>query len=107
MHAHNTNPTDGFKYTLWDAKMYYNDLPNLKPALGGLNASAGAAGVTSQTGNDVRLDLYVGQVQNAWTNLQAGLTSVGTGLSYEAASEIAGLLGEVRNRMNEITDRLF
>lgn len=34
-------------YTYYDAKMYYNDIDNLYPVLGAINAAAGAAGVVS------------------------------------------------------------
>lgn len=37
----------GEYYTFFDAKMYYNDLENLFPVLGAMNAAAGAAGVAA------------------------------------------------------------
>lgn len=94
-------------YSLWDAKMYYNDQPNLAPAQANLNAAAGGSGVTPETGVDTRLGLYIGQIQTSWMNLQQGLSSVGTGLSDDAAAEVAGLLAGVRDAMYSVTDRLF
>jgi len=96
-------------YTLHDAKQYYNDQPNLKPALAGLNASAGAAGVRAAGMINELLQPYVGQIQTSFMNLQQALGS-GAGLGPEAAAEIEQVaieLANVRNSINEITDRLF
>ncbi|MDP4209263.1 MAG: DUF4157 domain-containing protein [Bacteroidota bacterium] len=44
LRQHKINDIDQY-YTYYDAKMYYNDIDNLYPVLGAINAAAGAAGV--------------------------------------------------------------
>jgi hypothetical protein len=94
-------------YTLWDAKMYYNDQSNLVPALGGINAAAGAQGVRAIPRIHHGLEIAIGQIQTSWMNLQAGLGSVGEGISESAAEDTAGLLLAIAREMNVVTDRLF
>jgi hypothetical protein len=94
-------------YTLWDAKMYYNDIANLVPALGGLNAAAGAAGVNEMPRIHYGLESTLGTIQTSWTNLQAGMTAVGQGMSKEAVDEMAVLLLGIARAMNDATERLF
>jgi hypothetical protein len=94
-------------YTLKDAKLYYNDLENLHPALGALNASAGALGVQNVTRIHQGLEMYVGKVQAAWQNLQQGITSIGYLNEEEKAEVIAGRLHQIAHSMNELTETLF
>ncbi|MBB6146535.1 hypothetical protein HNQ77_004514 [Silvibacterium bohemicum] len=94
-------------YTLKDAKLYYNDLENLHPALGALNASAGALGVQNVTKIHQGLEMYVGKVQAAWQNLQQGITSIGYLNEEEKAEGIAGRLHQIAHSMNELTEALF
>ena len=94
-------------YTLWDAKMYYNDQPNLQPAPGGLNAAAGTEGVTATSETHYGLQAVQGELQTTWMNLQAGLTAVGEGVSEETALEVAELMWNVMRAMNDVTERLL
>jgi len=94
-------------YTLWDAKMYYNDIDNLVPALGSINASAGERGVNEIPRIHHGLEIYQGNIQTAWMNLQAGLVAVGEGISDENAVRIAILLSNVTREMNNVTEELL
>ncbi len=111
MHNHNTGLqqrwTNHIGYSLYDAKMYYNDTTNLIPALGGLNAAAGALGVNEQPRIHHGLETYQGHLQTAWMNLQAGLVAVGHGISEDNAVHIADLLHQITTRMNDTTERLL
>jgi hypothetical protein len=92
-------------YTVWDAKMYYNDQPNLVPALGGLNAAAGARGVDLMPRIHYGLESTIGTLQTSWMNLQAGLTAVGDEMNESGVFEVAESLLAMARRMNEITDK--
>lgn len=111
MHKRNRNlgarwtPDRG--YSLWDAKMYYNDIDNLVPALGGINAAAGARGVDLAEAIHPGLSIFQGRLQGAWMNLQAGLSAVGTGISDDVAAHIATRLGNIATEMNNTTEALF
>jgi len=94
-------------YSLWDAKMYYNDIDNLVPALGSINASAGERGVNEMPRIHHGLEIYQGNIQTAWMNLQAGLVAVGEGISDENAVRIANLLSNVTREMNNVTEELL
>ncbi len=111
MDAHNKElgdkwtPKDG--YSLYDAKMYYNDIDNLVPALGGINASAGALGVDEVPRIHEGLEIYQGNLQTAWMNLQAGLVAVGHGITDDNAIKIADMLQNITNAMNDATDEIL
>ena len=111
MHAHNQALGAGWNrnvgYSLWDAKMYYNDIDNLVPALGGINAAAGARGVDLAEEIHPGLSIFQGRLQGAWMNLQAGLSAVGTGVSDEVAEHIATQLGNIASLMENTTEQLF
>jgi hypothetical protein len=94
-------------YTLWDAKMYYSDQSNLVPALGALNASAGAKGVNAMGRIHYGLESAQGTLQTSWMNLQAGLTTVGGGMSDAAAEKVATLMLGMARAMNEATELLL
>lgn len=111
MHNHNQSLnrqwSERLDYSLWDAKMYYNDLDNLAPALGALNASAGNEGVGAPERMHPGLEKYAARLHGAWMNLQAGLSAVGQGISDEAAEHVAGMLGEIANTIDTTTEALF
>ncbi|MEJ2407891.1 MAG: DUF4157 domain-containing protein [Novosphingobium sp.] len=80
MNAHNlaekqkgTPENDHDYYTLWDARMYYNDIANLKPAMGSDNASGGAEGAHVSAKMHEFLQVAVGKLQQSMTNLQGVL----------------------------------
>ena len=111
MDAHNRKLGGGWNnkhgYSLWDAKMYYNDINNLVPALGAINASAGELGVNEIPRIHRGLEIYQGNIQSAWMNLQAGLVAVGHGISDENAERIANLLNGITKEMNDVTEELL
>ena len=94
-------------YSLWDAKMYYNDQTNLQPALGNLNASGGSQGALTIPRIHYGLESVMGTAATSWLNLQSGINAVGDGMSEDAVLEVAELMGKVTQAMNEVTDRLF
>ncbi len=94
-------------YTLKDAKLYYNDLQNLHPVLGSLNASAGARGVQNLALIHQGLEMYMGKVQSAWQNLQQGIVSIGYLGEEEKATLLAAKLQEIAQRMDGLTEELF
>ena len=94
-------------YTLWDAKMYYNDQQNLLPALAALNASGGTEGVGEVPRIHYGLESVQGTLQTSWMNLQAGLVAVGGGMSEEAVEEVATLMLKISSAMNDVTERLL
>ncbi|HII06270.1 MAG TPA: DUF4157 domain-containing protein, partial [Methanotrichaceae archaeon] len=102
-----TNWNNQVGYSLWDAKMYYNDIDNLVPALGAINASAGELGVNEIPRIHSGLEIYQGNIQTAWMNLQAGLVALGYGISDESAEGIADLLAKIVNVMNDVTEELL
>ncbi|PRY90705.1 hypothetical protein [Mongoliibacter ruber] len=107
MHDHNINHGRDWKYSLFDAKMYYNDIENLLPALGAINASAGKLGVNEMPRIHHGLEIYQGNLQTAWMNLQAGLVAVGHGITDENAEKIAILLHNVTSSMNDVTEEIL
>jgi hypothetical protein len=107
MDANNQSLIRPFDYSLWDAKMYYNDLGNLVPALGALNAAAGVQGVGEVPRIHGGLELSTSRIQLSWMNLQAGLTSTGVGMSEDAVERVATLLFGVAHEMDRITEQLF
>jgi len=107
MDTHNKKIFRAWDYTLWDAKMYYNDIDNLVPALGSLNASAGAQGVNKMDQIHNGLQIYQAQAQTAWMNLQAGLVAIGHQTSDENAERIAILLHEITTKMIDVTEELL
>ena len=62
-------------YTFYDAKMYYNDISNLHPVLGGLNAAAGNAGVPKMQNRNEIIDQQIADIQLHWMNLQNCITA--------------------------------
>lgn len=94
-------------YSLWDAKMYYNDIDNLVPALGAINAAAGELGVTDMPRIHHGLEIYQGKLQTSWMNLQAGLVAVGHGINDDNAVRIANLLNGISVAMNDVTEQLL
>lgn len=101
-------PPDNLFYSLWDAKMYYNDITNLQPVLGALNAKAGAKGFRG-VGARIHKGLQgmMGDIHVAWMNLQQGMSALGSELSWDAALEIGILLAKIRTAMNDTTERLL
>lgn len=76
MDAHNQQQADrnpGNCYTLWDAKMYYNDLTNLQPSLAANNAAAGNAGVLQGAPLNPVLAESMVVLHNQWMHLQQAI----------------------------------
>jgi len=69
------NSTDW--YSLWDAKMYYNDQTNLQPVLGSANASAGAGGVKAAPKIKDKFALEIANIHSNFMWLQRATNKVG------------------------------
>jgi hypothetical protein len=87
--------------------MYYNDQTNLLPALGALNAAAGAHSVSEIPRTRHGIEIAQGQMQAAYMNLQAGLVSVGPNITEDAAYEVYNLIMAITREMYRVTDKLF
>ena len=96
------NPLD---YTLYDAKMYYNDQDNLQPVLGALNASAGAQGVRVSTGHSNFAEVQ-GIVQKSWMNLQSALIAV-ENIDLDSATQITEVLIQISRNMDDLVEELY
>ena len=99
----------GWKYSLWDARMYYHDITNLVPELGNINAAAGTSGVRVNPSINEHIANAIGTVQSRWQNLQAGITAVGKedNLTEQRVTEIVLRLLGLGQMMNQFTDELF
>lgn len=91
-------------YTLWDARMYYNDQDNLKPALAGINASAGEHGVSDNFISHPNLNDYLARLQLEYMNLQQGISAMKIAEDEEL---IAIKLSAASRALRDATDCLF
>ncbi|MFZ1025391.1 MAG: DUF4157 domain-containing protein [Limnoraphis robusta] len=108
MQNNNANSNRTFDYTLWDAKMYYNDQSNLIPQPAGVNAAAGAQGVRRIQEIHAYIAEEIGRVSRAWLNYQAGITAIAQGdLDEETKIKLVEQLFQIRQQMERTTDLLF
>jgi hypothetical protein len=99
----------GQLYTLWDAKMYYNDLDNLQPMIGGLNASKGAIEycpeqhIYNELNNGIAAE--IGKAQTSWQNLQNALNVI----TYpeDENRQLINMLNKLTRNMNDITNKIL
>lgn len=57
-------------YSLYEARMYYNDQSNLHPTLGGLNSGAGNSGIQVLEQKYPQVNAKIAGIQTSWMNLQ-------------------------------------
>lgn len=105
MHEHNlkNQHNDTWKYSLWDAKMYYNDQTNLHPAPAGLNAAAGAMGVDRVESLHYGLESVAGELQTAWMNLQQTLSAMSSSIGEHAVEPLWERLDSIKQSMNNLS----
>ncbi len=103
----NTNPQN--PYTFWDAKMYYNDIDNLVPALGALNAAAGADGVGVETRLNENVEGAVGTVQHSWMHLQQVMAALNNGQGFTQVSdeELTNILLDINSSFANLAEKLL
>ncbi|WP_298920247.1 DUF4157 domain-containing protein [uncultured Nostoc sp.] len=109
MENKNKDQNGQFKYSFWDAKMYYNDVTNLVPAQGSINAAAGAQGVhMEQRGNSV-IEATLGTVGQSWIHLQSVLNAIknGTQTAMISDDEFVHSLLEISTQMGELAEDLI
>lgn len=93
-------------YTLWDARMYYNDVTNLKPAMGSDNASGGSEGVTVAAPMHEFLNVSLGNAVHAMTNLQHTLGAFHESFQEDQLKAVVEMLGDLANHANHVTDKV-
>lgn len=96
-------------YSFWDAKMYYNDIDNLVPAMGGLNAAAGARGVAVEPRLNSTIEAAAGAVQHSWMNLQHVMSALNSGQGYTQISdeEMTNLLLDINGQLSGLASKLL
>ncbi|MFN4095184.1 MAG: DUF4157 domain-containing protein [Sphingomonas sp.] len=104
--AHGVPITSNDYYTLWDARMYYNDVTNLRPAMGSDNASGGADGVTVAAPMHEFLRGSLGNAVHAMTNLQHVLGAFHETFQEDQLHDVVGMLGDLANHANQVSDRV-
>ncbi len=103
----NTNP--GNPYTFWDAKMYYNDIDNLVPALGAINAAAGEDGVAVESRLHENVEGAIGAVQHSWMHLQQVMTALNNGAGFSQVSDevLTNILLDINSSFSDLAERLL
>lgn len=91
-------------YTLYEARMYYNDQKNLHPVLAGLNASAGSVGVAINIYQNPNIANYIGELQTSWMNFQNFIASGIIESGGKAENEIIGKLIEIKQHLDAMID---
>lgn len=93
-------------YTVWDARMYYNDVTNLRPAMGSDNASGGADGVMVAAPMHEFLRGSLANAVHAMTNLQHVLGAFHETFQEDQLHDVVGMLGDLANHANNVSDRV-
>lgn len=62
-------------YSLYEARMYYNDQSNLHPTLGGLNSGAGSSSIQALEQKYPEVNAKIAGIQTSWMNLQNYITA--------------------------------
>lgn len=107
MHAHNSLVSSGRQqtyYTVYEARMYYNDQTNLHPVLGALNASAGSMGVAIGKYQNPNIAPFIGELQTSWMNFQNYIASGIIETEGAAESEIIGRLSYIKNQLDSMVN---
>jgi hypothetical protein len=86
-------------YSLWDARMYYNDLPNLQPVLASDNAAAGAFGVVAAPAIHDALATAVADTHSRWMALQRDVNRLGNNPDQQFRQNVVGRLQNTRTDM--------
>ncbi len=93
-------------YTLWDARMYYNDVTNLRPAMGSDNASGGAEGVAVAAPMHGQLQATLGHATHAMTNLQHVLGAFHESFQEDHLHHAVNSLVDIASRANKLSDEI-
>jgi|GEM_PF-6584608 len=99
-YADDPDPAADDVYSLWDARMYYNDQTNLQPALGSENAGGGAHGVHAAPEINDDLAQAVAQTHAAWMATQRSANA------FDPHIADGGELGVVVERFEGIADSM-
>ncbi|MFK0733624.1 MAG: hypothetical protein HEQ35_03245 [Gloeotrichia echinulata IR180] len=93
-------------YTLWDAKMYYNDQDNLQAGVAANNAAAGEQGMVQEIRNPV-LDATLSTIGTQWLLLQQAVQAVVPHIQDPVDSEnVLSELLRISEEMEEIRSGL-
>jgi hypothetical protein len=113
MEAHNTAQeqhgvpfSPATYYTLWDARMYYNDVTNLRPAMGSDNASGGADGVNVAAPMHEQLQATLGHTVHAMTNLQHVLGAFHESFQEDHLNYAVNKLVDIATRANTLSEEI-
>jgi len=93
-------------YTYYDAKMYYNDISNLYPVLGAINAAAGAAGVEAAQPIPEALSEVLDVLSDSTNHLRASLIARFTN-GQQVPQGLPEALLNIANEASEMAERLF
>lgn len=93
-------------YTLWDARMYYNDVTNLRPAMGSDNASGGADGVAVAAPMHGHLQATLGHATHAMTNLQHVLGAFHESFQEDHLQHATNSLIDIASRANKLSEEI-
>jgi hypothetical protein len=103
MDQHNEKASSGVpRYSFWDAKMYYNDIRNLHPVLGGLNSGAGENGVAKLEKYNPNINEKIARIQTSWMNLQNYISAiVNENWDYLDQEKFLAYLSEVESKLDD------
>jgi len=87
-------------YSLWDARMYYNDQTNLFPVLASDNAAAGADGVKPAPDIHKDLAVAVANTHSRWMALQRDVNLLGKDPAPQFRQHVVGLLQNTSANMD-------
>ncbi len=93
-------------YTLWDARMYYNDVTNLRPAMGSDNASGGADGVAVAAPMHDQLNVTLGAAVQSMSHLQGVLNAFHQSFQENQVHETANELAEIAGRADALSEKI-
>ena len=113
MDAHNKNQgknkvafNDTDYYTLWDARMYYNDVTNLRPAMGSDNASGGADGVMVAEPMHGHLEVALGSAMHSMEHLQGVLSAYHKSFQEDHLSFVVNQLSDLAGHANRLSEEI-
>lgn len=113
MDTHNANQVknkvpfnDTDYYTLWDARMYYNDVTNLRPAMGSDNASGGSEGVMVAAPMHEHLQKALAHAIHSMENLQGTLNAYHISFQEDQLFEVVGKLVDLAEHANKLSEHI-
>lgn len=104
---HQTHPynRDTF-YSVWDARMYYNDITNLRPAMGSDNASGGADGAHVAAPMHEGIRTSMATAFQSVTELQNVLGAYQESFTEDDVSHVGNALLDISGQANELSQWL-